>query len=89
MNTKITLSQAKQMLEKKECSSTELVQSFINQATSQEIAYFLQKVAEIANQQCPKGFRLITNNGSDALQTVEHFHVHILGGEKLGALIGI
>ncbi len=34
MNTKITLSQAKQMLEKKECSSTELVQSFINQATS-------------------------------------------------------
>jgi diadenosine tetraphosphate (Ap4A) HIT family hydrolase len=62
---------------------------FINQATSQEIAYFLQKVAEIANQQCPKGFRLITNNGSDALQTVEHFHMHILGGEKLGALIGI
>ena len=34
MNTKITLSQAKQMLEKKECSSAELVQAFINQATS-------------------------------------------------------
>jgi aspartyl-tRNA(Asn)/glutamyl-tRNA(Gln) amidotransferase subunit A len=34
MNTKITLSQAKEMLAKKECSSTELVQSFINQATA-------------------------------------------------------
>lgn len=33
MDTKITLSQAKEMLAKKECSSTELVQSFINQAT--------------------------------------------------------
>lgn len=34
MDTKITLSQAKKMLAKKECSSTELVQSFINQATA-------------------------------------------------------
>jgi len=48
----------------------------------------LQKVAEIANQHCPNGFRLITNNGSDAMQTVEHFHIHILGKEKLGALVG-
>jgi histidine triad (HIT) family protein len=61
---------------------------FVSQAKPQEIVYFLQKVAEIANQHCPNGFRLITNNGSDAMQTVEHFHIHILGKEKLGALVG-
>ena len=61
---------------------------FISNAKPQEIVYFLQKVAEIANQECPNGFRLITNNGSDAMQTVEHFHMHILGKEKLGSLVG-
>jgi histidine triad (HIT) family protein len=61
---------------------------FVSQAHEQEISYFLQKVAEIANQYCPNGFRLITNNGSDSMQTVEHFHIHILGQEKLGSLVG-
>lgn len=36
MDTKITLTQAKQMLAKKECSSKELVQSFIDQAASKK-----------------------------------------------------
>ncbi len=29
------------------------------------------------------GFRLISNKGSDACQTVEHLHIHIIGGNKL------
>ena len=32
------------------------------------------------------GYRLITNDGSDANQEVPHFHVHIFGGENLGGL---
>lgn len=35
-----------------------------------------------------KGYRIITNHGNDALQTVHHFHVHILGGKNLGGLFG-
>jgi histidine triad (HIT) family protein len=35
----------------------------------------------------PNGFRLITNNGNDAHQTVKHFHVHILAGKPLGPLL--
>ena len=33
------------------------------------------------------GYRLITNHGADASQTVHHFHVHILAGKPLGVLI--
>lgn len=29
------------------------------------------------------GFRLVSNKGADACQSVKHLHVHILGGEKL------
>ncbi len=34
------------------------------------------------------GFRLIINNGPDACQSVEHMHVHILGGAKLTDKMG-
>jgi histidine triad (HIT) family protein len=30
------------------------------------------------------GFRLVTNSGDDAGQTVQHLHVHVLGGRPLG-----
>jgi histidine triad (HIT) family protein len=31
------------------------------------------------------GYRLVTNDGADAGQTVFHLHWHLLGGEKLNA----
>lgn len=34
-----------------------------------------------------RGYRLITNCGKDAGQTVMHLHYHLLGGEKLGEKI--
>ena len=30
------------------------------------------------------GYRLVMNSGDDAGQTVHHFHLHILGGARLG-----
>lgn len=30
------------------------------------------------------GYRLVTNTGADARQTVHHLHVHVLGGRPLG-----
>lgn len=41
-------------------------------------------IAEIAKQEkLDGGFRVITNAGDDAGQTVAHLHFHILGGQKL------
>jgi diadenosine tetraphosphate (Ap4A) HIT family hydrolase len=62
---------------------------FVAKENPNKIAQFFQKVAKISQdlKVDEGGFRLITNNGSDANQTVKHFHVHILAGKKLGPLI--
>lgn len=62
---------------------------FVTNGKSEEIAYFFKKASEIAKAAGvdKSGFRTIFNSGSDAHQTVQHFHIHILGGKKLGPLI--
>lgn len=62
---------------------------FSTKATSEEISHFFKKIAEIAKELgvVENGFRLITNSGADAHQTVPHFHVHILAGKKMGPLL--
>jgi histidine triad (HIT) family protein len=39
---------------------------------------------KVGNEQCPNGFRLISNFGYDGMQSQDHAHVHILGGMFLG-----
>lgn len=52
----------------------------------------LGEMVEVANRVAAdqniaaSGFRLLTNVGSDAGQTVFHLHWHLLGGQQLGAL---
>lgn len=62
---------------------------FIHKASKQEIAEFFLAVRTIARDFGVKetGYRLITNHGVDAHQTVPHFHVHLLGGKKMGHLL--
>lgn len=33
-----------------------------------------------------RGYRLVFNVGDDALNTVPHLHLHVLGGRRLGAM---
>ena len=48
------------------------------------VADCFMAIAAIAKQEnLDGGFRVITNAGADAGQTVPHLHFHILGGEKL------
>ena len=34
----------------------------------------------------PIGFRLVINQGKEAGQVIEHLHLHLLGGRRLGSL---
>ena len=62
---------------------------FVLNAKEQVVVDFFKRVALIAKEHNLQvdGFRLISNQGSDANQTVRHFHVHLLAGKKLGPLI--
>ena len=60
---------------------------FMANASAPEIQGFFAAVNVVAAQQGLQHFRLITNNGEEAGQSVHHFHVHILGGAPLGELL--
>ncbi len=52
---------------------------------SASAARCLEAVAKIARQEnLTGGFRLISNCGEDAGQTVPHLHFHILAGKSMG-----
>jgi histidine triad (HIT) family protein len=62
---------------------------FVRSASSEAIASFFRTVQKTAADAGidADGYRLIMNHGANASQTVPHFHVHILGGRMLGALL--
>ena len=47
----------------------------------QEIVTVAQKLAKEFGVE--KGYRLLTNNGSEAGQTIYHLHFHLIGGKPL------
>jgi histidine triad (HIT) family protein len=49
------------------------------------LGHLLMRVPAIAEQLgLTNGYRLVVNCGADAGQTVDHLHLHILGGRALG-----
>lgn len=56
----------------------------VSAENSQYVAKIFEKIPEIAKLAGVKnGYRVITNCGEDACQSVLHLHFHILGGKKL------
>jgi len=56
----------------------------INGENSADASRCLEVIAKIAKQEnLTGGFRVISNCGADAGQTVNHLHFHILAGKKL------
>ena len=57
----------------------------ITQARDAEtLGSLFMKVGEIArSEKLDKGFRTIINTGDDGGQTVDHLHIHIIGGRQL------
>ena len=58
---------------------------FILKNSSEEISEFYKKINMIIDKLGIResGYKIITNSGDNGGQEVPHFHVHILGGEKI------
>jgi len=65
------------------------IDDFGANASAQEVAGFFAAVSKIAAEQSlsENGFRSIANTGDHGGQEVPHFHLHLLGGEKLGSML--
>ena len=48
------------------------------------LGHLLWVAGEVARQEGLEDYRLVTNNGEGAGQSVFHLHVHLLGGRALG-----
>ena len=49
------------------------------------IAHIFEVTAKVTKEMgLEGGYRVITNNGDDAGQTVKHLHFHVIGGKQLG-----
>lgn len=57
----------------------------VNDKNSQVIAHIFEVISKIAKEQGidKDGYRVISNTGDNAGQSVHHIHFHILGGAKL------
>lgn len=48
------------------------------------VGKMLKKIGELADSLgLQDGFRIVSNKGENGCQTVNHLHIHIMGGEKL------
>ena len=56
----------------------------ITAENSAVVAHIFEIIPQIAKAEgLEKGYRVVSNCGDDAGQTVHHLHFHILGGKKL------
>lgn len=56
----------------------------IDESNSAIVAHIFEVIPKIAAAEgLTGGFRVISNSGDDACQSVHHLHFHILGGAKL------
>ena len=64
---------------------------FCAHASEAELVDFWRSVARVAEAEgltpAAAGFRAIANTGPHGVQDVPHFHLHLLGGRRLGRML--
>jgi len=58
----------------------------LSEATTEDqslLGHLLLVASKVAAKEGLTSFRLVTNNGAEAGQTVFHLHIHVLGGRSL------
>ena len=51
------------------------------------VAHIFTVIPQVAAQLGVTDYRVVSNNGTDAGQTVHHLHFHLLGGATLGGMV--
>ena len=60
----------------------------VNAENSGVVQAIFEKIPEIAKAEgLDNGYRVVSNCGPDACQTVHHLHFHILGGKPLSGMM--
>lgn len=60
---------------------------FVANSTPEDIAHYFKTVEKIARENGAENYRLVSNKGTTAGQSIFHFHTHILSGSKNNNLI--
>ena len=51
------------------------------------VAHIFSVIPQVAKELGVTDYRIVSNNGTDAGQTVHHLHFHLLGGATLGGMV--
>ena len=51
------------------------------------VAHIFTVIPQVAKELGVTDYRIVSNNGADAGQTVHHLHFHLLGGATLGGMV--
>ena len=51
------------------------------------VAHIFSVMPQVAKELGVTDYRVVSNNGADAGQTVHHLHFHLLGGATLGGMV--
>ncbi len=55
----------------------------VTEATASLLGQVLKTAADVGARELPGGFRIVINTGDDGGQTVDHLHLHLLGGRGM------
>ena len=51
------------------------------------VAHIFTVIPQVAKELGITDYRVVSNNGADAGQTVHHLHIHLIGGATLGGMV--
>jgi diadenosine tetraphosphate (Ap4A) HIT family hydrolase len=60
---------------------------FVENATERDVSHYFRAIAKIAKENGASEYRIVSNKGQSAGQSVFHFHTHILSGSQNTNLI--
>ena len=51
------------------------------------VAHIFSVIPQVAKELGLTDYRVVTNNGPEACQSVQHLHFHLLGGKQMGGMV--